>query len=641
MIAKMRFVRLTGPVSELDRAIEKYVSGHEIQLENAVAELKDITGIRSHIEYNRYIDILNKVAGYTEYVDKEFNCSAGFSDVSADDAVASLEKFAADMSSLHVERKGYLNKKEHLISLLRDIEPYSNLQFDIQKLKDFKYIKYRFGRMTKADYKKLKDYLDEDMCSIFCECDSDKDNVWGIYFVPCSEAGKVDAVYSSLHFERFVVGDEYSGSPKDAKSGIEDRINSVETKILECDKTIEEYIVRHKDEFSKAYYKVKKASGNFDVRKLAAITSDGENDSFVLCGWMEQKNADELYQELKNEEQIFFLSEEDHVGPFGGPPVKLKNPKILKPFELLIRMYGLPNYHEMDPTWFVAISYSLLFGIMFGDVGQGICLAIGGFILYKVKKMDLAYVIAVAGIFSTIFGFLFGSVFGYEELLKPLWIKPTESMASLPLVGSMNTVFAVAIVIGMALIILMMIFNIINAVRMKCMHDVLFDHNGIAGIVFYGAVCVVVLLFMTGHALPGGIVLGVMFGLPLLLILLKEPLTAIITKKTDELPKEKGVMVIQMFFEIIEVLLSYFSNTLSFVRLGGFAVSHASMMAVVTMLAGAEHGETGNILVIILGNLFVCALEGLIVGIQAMRLEYYEMFNRFYKGGGREFTPYE
>ena len=81
MIAKMRFVRLTGPVSELDRAIEKYVSGHEIQLENAVAELKDITGIRSHIEYNRYIDILNKVAGYTEYVDKEFNCSAGFSAV--------------------------------------------------------------------------------------------------------------------------------------------------------------------------------------------------------------------------------------------------------------------------------------------------------------------------------------------------------------------------------------------------------------------------------------------------------------------------------------------------------------------------------------------------------------------------------
>ena len=91
---------------------------------------------------------------------------------------------------------------------------------------------------------------------------------------------------------------------------------------------------------------------------------------------------------------------------------------------------------------------------------------------------------------------------------------------------------------------------------------------------------------------------------------------------------------------MFEVLLSYFSNTLSFVRIGGFAVSHASMMGVVMMLAGAENGGMGNLIVVILGNLFVCGLEGLIVGIQVMRLEYYEMFSRFYRGGGRKFKPY-
>ena len=99
------------------------------------------------------------------------------------------------------------------------------------------------------------------------------------------------------------------------------------------------------------------------------------------------------------------------------------------------------------------------------------------------------------------------------------------------------------------------------------------------------------------------------------------------------------VFIVQGFFEMFEVLLSYFSNTLSFVRIGAFAVSHAAMMEVVLMLAGAESGNL-NWIVVVLGNLFVCGMEGLIVGIQVLRLEYYEMFSRFYKGTGRKFEPF-
>ena len=100
-----------------------------------------------------------------------------------------------------------------------------------------------------------------------------------------------------------------------------------------------------------------------------------------------------------------------------------------------------------------------------------------------------------------------------------------------------------------------------------------------------------------------------------------------------------GMFLIQGFFELFETLLSYFSNTLSFVRIGAFAVSHAAIMEVVLILAGAENGSP-NWVVIVLGNLFVCGFEGLIVGIQVLRLEYYEMFSRFYKGSGRAFDPY-
>ncbi len=97
---------------------------------------------------------------------------------------------------------------------------------------------------------------------------------------------------------------------------------------------------------------------------------------------------------------------------------------------------------------------------------------------------------------------------------------------------------------------------------------------------------------------------------------------------------------VQSFFELFEVLLSYLSNTLSFLRIGAFAVSHAAMMEVVLMLAGATNGGSPNWIVVVLGNIFVCAMEGLIVGIQVLRLEYYEIFSRFYAGNGREFQPF-
>ena len=168
----------------------------------------------------------------------------------------------------------------------------------------------------------------------------------------------------------------------------------------------------------------------------------------------------------------------------------------------------------------------------------------------------------------------------------------------------------------------------------------IFDANGFAGLVFYGSAGLCIVLFMTGHKLPGGIVLLVMFIIPIILIALKEPIINKLNKRKELIEGGVGMFITQTFFELFELLLSYFSNSLSFVRVGAFAVSHAAMMEVVLMLAGAENGEMGNIVVVVLGNLFVCGLEGLIVGIQVLRLEYYEMFSRFYKGNGREFKAY-
>ena len=191
---------------------------------------------------------------------------------------------------------------------------------------------------------------------------------------------------------------------------------------------------------------------------------------------------------------------------------------------MFVEMYGLPNYHEFDPTIFVALTYTFIFGWMFGDVGQGLCLLIGGFLLYHFKKINLAAIIGYAGIFSTFFGFMFGSFFGFEDVLPAIWMRPVTQMTELPFIGKLNTVFIFAIAFGMFIIVLTMILHIINAVRQKDFEGTWFDTNGVAGLVFYASAILVIVLFMTGNPLPAGIVLAVMFIIPLILIGFEEPI---------------------------------------------------------------------------------------------------------------------
>lgn len=262
--------------------------------------------------------------------------------------------------------------------------------------------------------------------------------------------------------------------------------------------------------------------------------------------------------------------------------------------------------------------------------------------MYLTKKINLAGIISVAGIFSIFFGFMYGSFFGFEgTIIKPLWLSPMKAMTNLPFVGQLNTVFIVAVAFGMGLILMAMVFQIINAKKQGDTENLLFSPNGLAGLVFYGFLVLTIVLYMTGHRTPGNIMMIIFLGIPVLLFLLKEPLGQKIKGKKVKIESGMGMFLVQGFFELFETMLSFFSNTISFVRIGAFAVSHAAMMEVVLMLGGITEGaENPNWIVIVLGNILVSGLEGLVVGIQVLRLEYYEMFSRFYKGSGREFKPF-
>ena len=638
MIEKMKFLSITGPKADIDRMTETYLSKYEIHLENALSELTEVANLSPFLEINPYKEALSTIDSFYEQLEDPSQISPEPMDI--EKAIKTVRAVQDGFRRLEEEKSRLQSEHAEILDPLKIIRPFKNLNFDVSEILNFKYIHYRFGRIEKQYLQKFEKYIYDNLDTLFIKCGEDEMYVYGVYFVPEHQAHKVHAVYSSMHFERIFIPNEYHGTATEAFEKLDTRHREIH-KALDANKEASrKFLQDNSTKIVSAKAALDACSSSFDIRKLAACTPGDTNTFYILCGWMTEKDALAFQKDIQNDEKIFCLMEDQKAPATQKPPTKLRNPKLFKPFEMYVKMYGLPAYNEMDPTWFVAITYSFIFGAMFGDVGQGLVLFLGGLFLYKTKKMDLAGIISCAGVFSVFFGFMYGSFFGFEDVLKAIWLKPMNQMMDVPLVGRLNAVFVIAIGFGMFIILICMVFNIINSIRRGDTEKTWFDSNAVAGLVFYGSIVLTIGLFISGKKLPAAAILVIMFGVPLLLMFLKEPLTNLVEKKSKILPEQKGMFFVQSFFELFEVLLSYLSNTLSFLRIGAFAVSHAAMMEVVLMLAGATNGGNPNWIVVVLGNIFVCAMEGLIVGIQVLRLEYYEIFSRFYAGNGREFKPF-
>lgn len=638
MIEKMKFLSITGPKADIDRVTNTYLSKYEIHLENALAQLQTVQNLSPYIQINPYKEILAKANDFAGLLDKDAQPPAG--GISLEDSITLIEDLDQKLTRINQKRSDLESQKKETAERISKVEPFLGLSDNLSEILNFKYIKFRFGRIAREYFSNFEEYVYDKFDTVFYPCNRDDRYIWGVYFCPRDEVQKIDAVYSSMHFERFFIPEEYHSAPAETHHALKEQLQNTEQKIAECEEELRSYLHDQAGRILAARDKLSTLSRNFDVRKLAACTREDRDTFYILCGWMSKRDADAFLHDISNDTKLYCFVEDDTSHLTCTPPTKLKNPRLFRPFEMFVKMYGLPAYNEIDPTIFVALTYTFIFGAMFGDAGQGFCLMVGGFLLYHFRKIPLAAIIGLAGIFSTIFGFLFGSFFGFEDVLPALWIRPTEAMTSIPGLGSINTVFVVAIAFGMFLILVTMVFHIINGIRSRETENIWFDQNAVCGLVFYGSLTAVIALLVTGHHTPAVAVLAVMFGVPLILIMLKEPLTRLADRHTPAIEGSKPMFFVQNFFELFEVCLSYLSNTLSFIRIGAFAVSHAAMMEVVLMLAGAAEGGSPNWIVIVLGNIFVCAMEGLIVGIQVLRLEYYEMFSRFYKGDGREFSPF-
>ncbi len=631
MISKMKFINIIGPESEFEKIVSEYVMDSSIEFENPMHALKSTEGFVPNTQSNPVEDLMKRFIEVFDYAGIDYHGVERHCDkFTREELIEVVNVFDTKIHRLKERMETLEREINHSRQVVDTLLPVIKSEVHLESLAELKNIKYRFGRMPMSSYKKLEFYL-KDLPAYFTVMTSDKNFVWGIYFAGEKDCENVDRVFSTLYFERLMIDGSEEGTPAEIIKKLGARNEEYKLEIEELKKRIDATVAAQREDLLRAFADIKYDYDLYNIRKYAA----NSRTSFCLTGWVPEDEAKRMIEAASGDSNCMIIADEPEAVRHIKPPTKLVNHRIFKPFEEFVKMYGVPAYNELDPTPFLGIIYTLLFGIMFGDVGHGLCLVVIGALMMLMKKGGfLAKILVPIGLSSTIFGFVYGSVFGFEgehALIKPLWFTPFESGETM-----MKTLIY-AVVIGVALIVLCMLFNIINGIRQKNVKKVFFSQNGFAGLLFYTTVVFVVLSMVMGGTYSTAVV-AIIIAVSLGAIFLQEPLGKLAEKSKNWMPAEKGGFFAEAFFETFEILLSFVTNTISFLRVGAFALNHAGMMSVVVMFM-MRLSAGGSVAVAIFGNALVIGLEGLIVGIQVLRLGFYEMFSRFYDGDGREFKP--
>lgn len=563
MVEKVKKISLVGHVDSKDQLVEQLL-GYEIHIDKDIPE-------RSYSQYVKALDPF-----YVPMITKP---------MSVEEAIA----VAVQVINLDKDSKKDIEENLHHLNYFKDID------VDLDFLDKFEYISYGAGYMPSMYYHQIESELIEN--GIFVIENKTEHICYFLYFTLKNNKDvsedflKKHSFVEKLPWKNYI----YKGMGMTInqlwKSVSKNHANMATKEYIENALNISEHGI------AQAYNALVADSKSSSLQDAVEY----KTDSFlVYTGYMAEKDANILYKHVLDNEHILFFECKDMS--LDDIPTKLKNNWFVRPFEFLVRGYSLPKYKEFDPTPLIALLYPLFFGIMFGDVGQGFIIFLLGFFI----SAPLKNIVVTVGMFSMFFGFMYGSIFGFEHVIEPLWLHPTQHIES---------IIMWSVAMGAVIVTISILINIFQKFKRK--EPLLEGANGIIGLCFYlGAV-------FTGF-----------FGIRLIFILAMSPFVAQVIFDIANRPRSFFVIVIEAF----EHMLSYATNTLSFIRIGAIILSHSAMMGAVFMLTSGLNLGT-SIFVVGLGNLVVMFVEIMVVAIQSLRLNYYEVFGRFYEGSGKEFVP--
>ena len=574
------------------------------------------------------------------------------------------------VSSLSRQENEENQEKQKLEEALNEAKAFANLNAPFADLDQLSYLTLRVGRLDPRYHEELRENLADR--AVIIPLDATGDRV----MAAASRKGRfaLDSELKRANFVPISIPEGYKGVPAELLSGLTDRL-------AEVDETMRD-INNRKVHFREEYgVNLKSLIASYlmagIMEKLKARVMSTKNVYF-LSGWMPALLVTDLVNELENltEGRIAVRSfdpEEVESVREGKEkvPVSLDHGKFVKGFEGVVFSYGAPLYGTIDPTIFVAISFTILFGIMFGDFGQGLVLFLLGILTGKASKgffskfKKFSVPLMAVGVSSMIMGLLTGSFFTNEDFFVVPTRAVTEFLSGNPVdriltlmplpemggsVVKLFYFFGFTIGVGILLNSAGLIVNIVNQFSLRNYEKALFSKTGLAGtLLFWYAIFLAIRLVISlvnplSPAFSFDLVDIIGLAFPATCIFFGPVVWKLISGKRPVLADGLMVFVMEGFVEILETISTYVSNTVSFLRVGAFALSHAVLSFIVFRfveeVSGLTAGTALSLLIIIFGNTVIILLEGMIVAIQVVRLQYYEFFSKFFTETGVEFNPF-
>ena len=652
---KMKRIEMTVLKSDMNAVIEYLGRREAIHFpESRGGEGKDSARIR---------DILDKLRAAAEFLALELPAEPEADSVMPGETEeAQSEKVCAAAEALKNREIEAVRQRHRIGETFSEARAFSNLNAPFADLDQLSYLTLRVGRLDPRGQLELRQTLSDR--AVIIPLGGDRILAAG------SRKGRfaLDSELKKYSFEPIAIPEGYKGVPAEMLYGLEGQLKAAEKELAE--------ITREKERM--------KSEAAPDMRRLAA-------------SWLMALAAEQLKAQFTATESIYLLSgwtPEDMVPVIAADlsklsagrvairaykpddipevrdgtekvPVALKHGAFVKGFEGVVFSYGAPLYGTIDPTPLVAVFFTILFGIMFGDVGQGFVLFLAGLLASRRGLKSFARfgkysspLIAV-GVASMIMGLLNGEVFTIEELL----VAPTRAITGaltghpvdrilniMPLAekgGSVKKLFyffGFTIGIGVILNSLGLLINIVNRCIMKKYENAFFSKTGLSGLLLFWYAIFIAIRCVSGGRFEYADFAGLL--LPVLCIFFGPVIWRCIAREKPVL--EHGIMtfIMEGFVEILETASTYISNTVSFLRVGAFALSHAVLSYIVfrfseELASGAgPAGSFSALLIMIFGNALIIVLEGMIVAIQVVRLQYYEFFSKFFTETGVEFSPF-
>ncbi|RJP57571.1 MAG: hypothetical protein C4541_09875 [Candidatus Auribacter fodinae] len=558
----------------------------------------------------------------------------------------SLESVRQDINSLESKLLSLSTKKKSIDDLYDDT---ARMQAEFNQYKDFldfahvsgySVLDQYLGRLPHANLSRLKADLGNKP-HLLIPVREKHPWVTVLVFVFKKDSPAVQKMLKELSWEAVQVPPDLRGTPEEIIKKISGRHEKVE----KDRKSIREQETKLKESIAgmlvpRAYF-IQLQALLGEAQKYIKRTGR----TAILSGWVPDDNVGQLSAELikiaAGRCYIEIVDEKKTEIPDKKKiPFQFKTNVWLKPFQMLVQSYGIPVHGSIDPTPIFALSFIFMFGFMFGDIGDGLVLGLIGLFMTLSKKKTAASasigaLFLYCGTISIIFGFLYGSIFGFEDIIPALWLHPMHDI---------NILLQVALYFGIGMISLGIIINIINGMRTGDWSRALFAKSGLlAGFLYWGCVGMLFKSYYLGHP-TSGYTVGLIIGIPVTLLFLKAPLEKLLgIKSHHEENQGIGGYIMEMFFEVVEIFMGYLANTFSFIRVGAFALSHAGLFAAIfalsSMVRESTLGGVWSILVLFFGNILILVLEGMVVTIQAIRLEYYEFFSKFFEADGELFKP--